>query len=284
MFLSAFRGEIHKIFRRRAVWVNIILLLVLAIGMGYVLVAILAAFPPPTPSGGQALDFKALKDGLYPLNFVKTTVGGTWASLGSIFALVLGVLVQGSEYGWGTVKTMYTQQPGRLVMLAGKLGALAVVVLVMVLALFAGDALASVVVATTDGKPIVFPTAIDIIGGIGASFLIYGFSAGFGFALATLFKDSAMAIGLGLAYSQVVEFLFFGLLWNVGFVNTIRVWFPFQNTGFLARAFGTGSSVLGGGATGKPLADGTHAVVVLIIYLIALVCVAAVVVRQRDVT
>src|SRR5205085_825144 len=28
-----------------------------------------------------------------------------WSTLGGVFALIVGVLLQGSEYGWGTVKT-----------------------------------------------------------------------------------------------------------------------------------------------------------------------------------
>ena len=47
-------------------------------------------------------DFKVA---LYPENFVKDTFS-TWGALGGVFALIMGVLVQGSEFGWGTIKTL----------------------------------------------------------------------------------------------------------------------------------------------------------------------------------
>ena len=33
---------------------------------------------------------------------------------GGVLALMLGVLTLGSEYGWGTLRTLFTQGPGRL--------------------------------------------------------------------------------------------------------------------------------------------------------------------------
>ena len=33
---------------------------------------------------------------------------------GGVFALMLGVLALGSEYGWGTLRTVLVQRPGRL--------------------------------------------------------------------------------------------------------------------------------------------------------------------------
>src|SRR5439155_1401124 len=90
---------------------------------------------------------------LYPQNFVINTVGNP---LGGVFALILGVLLQGSEYGWGTVKMLYTQRAGRVAMLFGKLAALATVVVLMVIGLFAVDAASSVAAGLLDGKSIGF--------------------------------------------------------------------------------------------------------------------------------
>ena len=43
---------------------------------------------------------------------------------GGVFALMLGVFALGSEYGWGTLKTLFTQGPSRLRVFAAKLAAL----------------------------------------------------------------------------------------------------------------------------------------------------------------
>jgi ABC-2 type transport system permease protein len=284
--LAAFRGELFKLVRRPAVWVLIILLLVLAVGLGYFITYLIDTFAPASasrglPPGTKLSDFKVA---LYPQNFVKDTFS-TWGSLGGVFALIMGVLVQGSEYGWGTIKTLFTQRYGRLTMLFGKLSALAVLVLVMVVALFAIDAVASLVVVTIDGKAVEFPAADVILKAIGAGFLIFGFWAIFGLALATVFRQSAMAIGLGLAYALVVELLIFSLLSALGgdVVNKIHQWFPIANTGYLAESFGQ-ISFRGLERTPPPFADATHAVIVLLLYVIAFIGASVYLTRTRDVT
>jgi len=220
---------------------------------------------------------------LYPENFVKQTFN-TWGSLGGVFALIVGVLAQGSEYGWGTVKTLYTQRSGRLTMLFGKLGAVAVIVLVMVAGLFAVDAVASAVLATVDGKSLNFPAGDVIIKAIGAGFLIFGFWAVFGITLATLFRQSAMAIGLGLAYGLVVEQLIFALF-RLGGINVqgIQQWFPIANTGYLADSFGT-VTIKGVTVAGAPNVDAVHAVVVLVLYVVVFTAITLWFTRTRDVT
>src|ERR1700730_15915839 len=178
---AAFRGELFKVVRRPGVWVLVIVLLVLAILIGYAITWLIYTFPPKgdsqgLPPGTSLSDFKVT---LYPGNFVRETLG-QWGVLGGVFALIVGVLMQGSEYGWGTIKTLYTQRSGRLTMLFGKVAALAVIILTMVLALFAATALSSFVIATIDGHDASFPAADVILKGIGAAFLIFGFWSVFG--------------------------------------------------------------------------------------------------------
>ena len=283
---SAFRGELFKFRRRPAVWVLVILLLALAVVLGYGITYLLDTFGSSAgsqglPKGTTIADFKVA---LYPENFIKDTFA-TWGALGGVFALILGVLVQGSEYGWGTMKTLYTQRSGRLTMLFGKLTALAVLVLLMVVGLFAVDAASSTVVALLDGKPITFPGVDVIAEAIVAGFLIFGFWAAFGFALATFFKQSAMAIGLGLAYALVVELLIFSLLRGFGgkVVQEIEQWFPIANTGYLAQSFGA-IKFKGIPATPAPYADATHAVLMLLLYVAAFMALTTWLSRTRDIT
>ena len=286
MIYAAFRGELFKLVRRPAVWVLVILLLGLAILLGYVVSYLFDTFGSAAgsqglPKGTTLADFKVA---LYPDNFIKDTFS-TWSVLGGVFALILGVLVQGSEYGWGTIKTLYTQRADRLTMLFGKLAALAVVVLFMVVALFAVDAACSAVIAMIDGKPIDFPGAGEIVKAIVAGLLMYGFWAAFGFGLATVFKQSAMAIGLGLAYALVIELLVFGLLRGFGakVVPQIEQWFPIANTGYLANSFGQ-IQFKGIPPTPPPFADATHAVVMLLVYVAAFTALSAWLSRTRDIT
>ncbi len=283
--MRAFGGELFKTVRRPAVWVCIIVLLAIAVTLGYAIPWLFETYSPPSASQGlpAGTTLADLKVTLYPANFVRETLQ-QWGALGGVFALIVGVLLQGSEYGWSTVKTLFTQRDGRLAMLAGKLGALAVVVLVMVVALFAADAVASIGAALLDGKSISFPNVVDILEGVAAMFLIFSFWAAFGVVLATAFRQSAMAIGLGLAYALVIEGLIFGLVGSFApdTVNPIRQWFPVTNAGYLADAFG--QTEIRGIRVPAPYAGGTHAVLVLLAYVAACAAITAWIVRRRDVT
>ena len=282
--MRAFAGELFKTIRRPAVYVCVLGLLAVAVTVGYALVWLVATFPPKGASSGlpAGTTLADLKITLYPANFVRYTVQ-QWSSLGGVFALILGVLAQGSEYGWSTVKTLYTQRDGRLVMLFGKLGALVVVVAVLVVALFAADGVASTGIAVIDGKSISFPDATTFAKGLGALLLIYVLWATFGFVLATLFRQSAMAIGLGLAYALVIEGIILGFAAQfAGWVKDIQQWFPVANTGYLAQSFGQEN--IRGIARAQPFADATHAIVVISVYVVVFVVINAMLVRSRDVT
>jgi len=286
--LASFSWETFKLYRRPAVWVCIGLLLVLAIGLGYVALYLVYSYAPSGPNNGglpRGLTLKDLKIGLYPLNFVKYTLS-TWDTLGGVFALILGVLSQGSEYGWGTIKTLYTQHPGRIAMLVGKLGALSLGVIVLVVALFAVDLASSYVVASIDGKGTDLPAAVDILKGLGAGWLIFEFWAVFGFVLATLFRQSALAIGLGLAYAIVIEGIIFRLVGNFGgdTVKQVLSYFPVANTGYLSQSFGAAAPKALARSVAKPFADANHAVAVLLIYIAVFIVGSAVLVRTRDIS
>jgi ABC-type transport system involved in multi-copper enzyme maturation permease subunit len=282
--VRTFAGELFKTIRRPAVYVCVLGLVGVAVTIGYGLPWLVETFPPKgasagLPAGTTLADFKIT---LYPANFVRYTVQ-QWSSLGGVFALILGVLAQGSEYGWGTVKTLYTQRDGRLAMLFGKLEALAVVVAVLVVALFAADAVASTGIAVIDGKSISYPDATTFAKGIGALLLIYVFWATFGFVLATLFRQSAMAIGLGLAYALVIEGIILGFAAQfAGWVKDLQQWFPIANTGYLAQSFGQEN--IRGLPRAQPFADATHAIAVISIYVVVFLVVNALTVRSRDVT
>lgn len=284
--MGALTGELFKTVRRPAVWVCIVILLAAAVTIGYALPWLIETFPPAGSARSlpPGTTFADLKVTLYPINVVKETIS-QWYVLGGVFALILGVLSQGSEYGWGTVKTLYTQRENRLVMLAGKLIALVATVLGLVVALFAADVVASVGVALIDGKSLSFPDAESFIKGVGALVLIFGFWSVFGFILATAFRQSAMAIGIGLAYALVIEGLVLGLAGQfAGWLHDAQQWFPIANAGYIADAFGRVRVRGLEQAPPAPLADGTHGVVVLFVYLILFVVVTAVLVRRRDVT
>jgi ABC-2 type transport system permease protein len=282
VILAAARAEWFKVVRRPAVWVTIALFLALGVGISYLLAYLVATHPPNgSPQTGEN-SVAALRASLYPAALVPKALSIT-STLGGIFALILGVLIQGSEYAWETVKTSLIQLPGRLTILAGRLIALALVVALMTASLFVLDALASWVIASIDGQATAFPTVLDIAKGLGGEWLILAVLATFGFALATLFKQSAMAIGLGLAYMLVIETIVFALLGQLGdTVNQIHTYFPVANTDYLAQSFGYVPEIAGVSVSGHSV-GATHAVVVLSVWIAAFVVVAGLLTRARDV-
>lgn len=280
--LAAVRAEWFKLVRRRAIWLTIGLMVALAVGIEYFLVYIVATHPPAGAARAGA-ELSALRTGLYPDSVIKKSLANASGLVG-IFALIVGVLAQGSEYSWATVKTTLVQLPGRISIVAGQLTSLAALALIMVLGLIIADAAASYVIATIDAKSAVWPSVIDLVKGIGAGWLILYFLTVLGFGLATLFRQSAMAIGLGLAYVLVIENLVFGLLVNLGDTfKQIQEWFPIANAGYLQASFGKASGAVAAAVTTPPV-DAAHAVIVLGLWLVGVAAASAALVRTRDVT
>lgn len=278
MIVAAVRAEWFKTVRRPATWVTIGLMLAIAVGLEYVLVYIVSTHPPAGVEARTGAALAQARAGLYPEELVKKALANV-PGVEGIFALILGVLMQGSEFGWGTVKTSLVQRPGRLSVVSGQLVTLAVLVVVMAAGLFALDALAAYAIAVLDSHSVSWPAAADIAKGVGAAWLILYMLGVFGFALATLARQSAMAIGLGLAYALVIENLVFSLLVNLGDVfKRIQEWLPIANAGYLQGSFGR----VNPDAVAPPV-DATHAAWILVLWLAVFMAVAGALMRTRDV-
>lgn len=213
---------------------------------------------------------------LYPDQFVNNVLGAGFP-LGAAMAIVIGAIYTGSEFGWATLKTMFTQGPGRLTVWLGRVAVFAAWMLIITVVLFAVGAASSVVVATFEGHAITWPAAIDIVKGIGAIWLVFAVNGAIGMALGVLIKQSAAALGLGLVYLLSVEIIavrFIDAL-NGGTYKWIGNLFVNQNAAALLQSFAPH-----GAATIGP----NQAVIVLLAYLAALVIVSAGLLRLRDVT
>lgn len=282
--IGALAAELRKTLKRPAVWVCLAVLVLLMVGIYYALVWFVYSHPPPNfqqslPRGTRVADLKA---SLYPLHFHRQ-VAGFSSSLGGAMALVLGVLSVGSEYGWNTFKTVFTQRPGRLTVLAAKFACLALLMLLLAVVMMAAGALASLALAALDGADLAFPAAWTIVEAGLATWLMYCVWAGFGALLAFAFRQSALAIGLGLVYVVLVEGLLFQVLGLTGadWVRKVEQWFPAANTTGLAQSFGR--VVQGAAQPATPVVTGTHAVIVLLVYAAAFVAGSAAFLKLRDV-
>ena len=218
---------------------------------------------------------------LYPDQLVNFVMGAGFP-LGAAIAIVVGALYAGSEYSWGTLKTMFTQRPGRLTVWAGRMVVFTAWMGIMTLVLFAVGAANSVVVAFFQNHAITWPAAADIAKGFGAIWLIFAVNGAIGMALGVLIRQSAAALGAGLIYVLAFEII------AVRFIDTINngsyKWignlFVNQNATALAQSFTSPAF----GRTLAPAVSAEHAVLVLAAYGVGLMIMAAGLLRLRDVT
>ena len=278
---ASFKAEFRKLRQRPAVWILGGILLAALVLFGYAFDWLQLTFPSKNFHSDLGLTVAQLKTTLYPINFVKQSLQGV-GILGGALALILGALAVGSEFGWGTVKTVYTQRPGRLQALAGQLGVITLITLVYSVTFFAAAALCSTIIALIDGHAINWPAAIDILKAVGASWLIFGCWAVFGMTLAYLFRQSAMAIGIGLAYLLAIEGILFRVLngFDASWVHTLEKFFAGQNATALIQSFG---QVFARPGAAAPLVTAGEAVLVLAAYTVVFGAVSAFTVRARDV-
>jgi ABC-type transport system involved in multi-copper enzyme maturation permease subunit len=279
---GAIAGEGLKMLRRPAVYVLGLIMLAILILLFYLVAWFFLTYPLPGTRFPAGVTAAELKKALYPANMVREALGNA-SVLGGVLALILGVLSVGSEYGWGTLKTLLTQRPARLDVFAAKFVAVAGTLAVFAVLNMAAAAVVSVLLALVDHQSLAFPDPVQIVAGLGATWLIWNWYAAFGGFLAYLFKQSALAIGLGLAYLLVVESIVFGLLGQVGGTVTqnIEKFFPGPNASGLIQSFGSATAASQG--TPAPIAGAGQATIVVSLYLLSTLVAGALLLRKRDV-
>jgi ABC-2 type transport system permease protein len=205
---------------------------------------------------------------------------------GGVLALQLGVLTVGSEYGWGTLKTLFTQRPGRLRIFAAKLLALAVTLVPFVLVVYALGALSGYVIALREGAEVVWPSTWLLLRGLGAGWLILAVWAAFGIFLAVLSRGTALAIGIGILYGLVIEGLVSALASEVSVLDRLVEFFLRANGYSLAAGLGVSPEDVGDSGPGSfsgPFVSGGQALLVLASYLGALLAASGWLIRRRDI-
>jgi ABC-type transport system involved in multi-copper enzyme maturation permease subunit len=204
---------------------------------------------------------------------------------GGTFAIMLGVLTFGSEYGWGTLKTLFTQRPGRLTIYLAKLAALAVILVGLVLASFSAGIVSSLIIASIEDASMSLPSAWMLLRGMATGWLILAVWCAFGVLLGVATRGTSLAIGIGILYTLIVEGLLSALAGQIGLLERLVEFFIRANAYSLGRTLGvdTGEmSDIGPGSFDGPFVSGTQSVTVLSVYLIIFCVIPAVLLRRRD--
>ena len=269
-------AELLLIRKRASTWILLAIWTALALTFAYVV-----PYIQYTNDSGR----RSLAE-LVPEGLVGTLLAG-FPFFGGVLALMLGVLTVGSEYGWGTLKTLFTQGPGRLRVFAAKLIAVAAVLLVFVLVVYVLAAVASWAIAVNEGAEVAWPSVWLLIRGIAGGWLIFAVWAALGILLAVVTRGTALATGIGILYAFVVEGLLSALAREVSFLDGLVEFFVRANGYSLVAVLGVSAddvSDSGPGSFSGPFVAGGQALLVLAVYLAAFVLAAGWLLRRRDVT
>jgi ABC-2 type transport system permease protein len=272
-------AELLIVRKRASTWI----LLGVWVGLGLLFAYLLPYLAYRGAAGGPVQT--PLED-LLPLHVVDNLLGG-FPFFGGVIALMLGVLATGSDFGWDTLKTLLIQRPGRGRIFIAKLGALALALVALVVAIFAAGAVASVLIAGAEGAGVHWPSVSEFARGIAAGWFVFATWASLGVMLAIASRGTALAIGLGILYALVIEGLLSALASEVAWLDGLVEFFLRANAYSLVTAIGVPRAALtdnGPGSFSGPFVGAGQAILVMAVYATCLVAVSFAILRCRDVS
>jgi len=274
--IASFSAELLKLAKRPGVWVVSGVWLALSLVFEYLFPYLSyrgQSVGPPSGAGRQLLAQ------LLTSHFVTTAVAG-WPYFGGALILVLGALVTGSEFSWGSLKTILAQGPRRHSVLAGKLLAVGVIVMLLGFAGFAASAGLSALIAAAESQAASWPSPGDVFRGIGVGWLVLVMWSMAGMFLGVLTRGTSLAIGLGVIWVLAVEQLVRGFAPLIGALDTLERWLPGTNAGGLVAAIGVAARSTAGVTA---VVGGMHALLVVVAYIVGFSVLAGLLLSRRDV-
>lgn len=202
---------------------------------------------------------------------------------GGAIMMVLGAIVAGNGYGWGTWKTVFTQAPSRSRTVLGSMIAVMVLVAGLVVVTLLADMGMALGVAGMESQSVTWPAMGDLAQSVGGALLVMEMWALAGYFLGTVARGPALSVGLGLVWALVIEGLLRGVGTSLEAVAVFTHFLPGTAAGSLI-----GSIVGTGGPDPTPgLLDtlsATRALVTMAAWLVLLPLASLWLVRRRDVT
>jgi ABC-2 type transport system permease protein len=278
---GSYRAELLKLRKRAAVWVLFGAGLVLSLIFGYLLpyLGYVTGDDNQQTAGIPRAD---VLRGVLPERVMDNTVGGFPVFAGAL-ALVLGAIVVGGEYTWGTLKTILTQRPGRGTVLAGQLLALLTMLAVWVLGIFVACSLCSVGIAAAEGAPMNWPGPLDLLQGLAGGWFVLTMWCLAGVVLAVAFRNVALPIGLGVVWILGIEALLAGVVNSLlPGLEWLSDALPGANAGALVFAV-TGMAANDAPPGVRDAVSGGRALITLLGYTVAFAALAAYFTRRRDI-
>lgn len=270
---GSFSAEWLKVSRNPYLWTVAGSMVTLIVLRDYTLTHLFWVLPGSSGGGSQAASTPT---------FTQLAVGDP-AGLTGALEFIVGVLVMGSEYSWGTLRTVLTCRPSRLQFLAGKLAVMGLTVVSLVAIRYLAAAAASYGLAAAGSGAWHRPQPQEVALSFLAACLVGCTYATFGACLAIAFRRAATAYGVGLTYLFVIEDRALGALSGAGGHAFWTLWglLPGPNASALVRWFG-------GSPTGPSLAFSQpaplHAAGLLVLYAATALLLSGLLLQRRDIS
>lgn len=266
--MRLFASGLRKLVRRPATWVTFLLLDTLVV---LIFLAVGATLRQIEDAEAEAASRLLLTfPGAYA--FVLAFVLG----LGTLFAVIYGAAIAGSEWSWGTLKNAVARGESRTRYIGGQYASVLVMVMAGLVAAFAVGVLAAILGAVLAGLPLDglddMPTLGELPEQVVRGWIALAMSAAFGFAIATIAKSQLAGIGVGIG-------LYFGEQLSGLFLPDIVKYLPFAAASSVISAGGGG----GMGGAQAPALPPDAALAVTLAWLVGSLVVAALVTERAEI-
>lgn len=205
---------------------------------------------------------------------------------GGAIALILGVLAVGSEYGTGTLKTLFTQKPDRLTVFAAKMAALLIMLLPFVLLNHVLAAISSVSIGMVEGLDMSAPPTSDVILSVLSGWIIMAVWATLGVLLATATRGTSLAIGIGILWGLGIEGMISAFADDISWLNWMNDVMIRSNAYSFTRPLANNSTLAedGPGYFAGPFVSVPQAGLMLTVLAVISIAISAWLWQRRDVT
>jgi ABC-type transport system involved in multi-copper enzyme maturation permease subunit len=225
------RAELFRLRRWPAVWVTVAAWLLMNAMFGYIFDYVTYNSGDSSFSNEGASRAEILSR-IVPSGLAETLPQGM-PLFGGAIMMVLGAIIAGNGYGWGTWKTVFTQAPSRAATLLGSMVATMVVVAGLVVVTLITDTGMALGVAALESQSVTWPAAGDLLQSFGGALLVMEMWALAGYFLGTVARGPAVSVGLGLVWALVIEGLLRGVGNSLGAVATFTHVLPGTAAGSL---------------------------------------------------
>lgn len=273
---SSFTSEFFKLRKRPATWV-IGCLLVFSVGLfgyffSYQIVLEQRSIGVEDNTPGPSAE-EVILPTLLPKNVLLNVLDSFSGGVG-VAALVFGALSFGSEYGWGTLKTLLARPPGKLSTFFSSALAVGFILGIIAFLMLTAGTLSSYIIAVLEEAPVEWPPPVDFAMALGSAWLILSAYGSLGIFFAVLFKSAATAVGAGLLYTLVLELFLLSVQASNNILGTVQDSLLAKASEDLTGFFGTSP---------QPAGDVVQDALALGIYVVAPVLLAAFLFWRRDV-